>query len=201
MRLQPQHGFTLFETLVAVFVIALGVLSTAKMQQAMGQTVRHASYHATAAQIGAAIADSLRAGARSADLAYMEALLAVDQQQERLPNGKPMPGKAEENAAGRDCYGSACSAAQLAQADLETWRQRMRAELPGGQLRICRDAHPWDEAKQAYRWDCAAAGNAAAAPLVVKIGWRTRPDEARSSPRGAAEPLPAVVMTVAPYPQ
>lgn len=198
--MQPQHGFTLFETLVAVFVIAVGVLSTAKMQQAIGQTVRHASYRATAAQIGAAIADSLRAGARSADSAsYMEALLGADQ--DRQPNGKPIPGKAEENTAGRDCYSSACSAAQLAQADIQAWRERMRAELPGGQLRICRDAHPWDETKKAYRWDCASAGNAADAPLVVKIGWRTRHDDARPSLRSASELLPAVVMTVALYPQ
>lgn len=201
MGLQPQHGFTLFETLVAVFVIALGVLGTAKMQQAMGQTVRHASYHATAAQIGAAIADSLRAGLHSAEsgsASYMDALLAAGQ--EMQPNGKPTHGKAEEKTAGRDCYSADCSAAQLAQADLETWWQRMRAELPGGQLRICRDAHPWDEVKQAYRWNCESAGNAPDAPLVVKIGWRTRHDEARSASRGAADLLPAVVMTVAPYP-
>jgi len=200
MSLRMQQGFTLFETLVAVFVIAVGVLCTAKMQQAVGQSVQHASYHATAAQIGASIADNLRAGSHSVDPAsYMKTLLA--NAQERLPDGKPVSGKPQENAAVYDCYRSSCSAAELAQADIETWRERMRAELPGGQLRICRDAHPWDEAKKEFRWECAAAGNAASASLVIKIGWRTRADNASSSLQRASDPLPAIVMTVAPFKQ
>jgi len=197
MKMQLQFGFTLFETLVAVFIIAVGVLCTAKMQHAIAKTAHHSSFHATAVQIGSSIADSLRANSRSTGSSpYMDALLASDHG--RLMAGKPMDQETEK-AASIDCYQFACTAAQLAQADIEAWQERIRAELPDGQLRVCRDAQPWDEGKKAYRWDCASAENAASASLVVKIGWRTRSEDMQSLPQ--AVPELSIVMTVAPYPQ
>ena len=48
------------------------------------------------------------------------------------------------------------------------WTSRAAAALPGGRAVACRDPSPWDAAAGAYRWACEAA----AGPLLVKVGWQ-----------------------------
>jgi type IV pilus assembly protein PilV len=68
--------------------------------------------------------------------------------------------------------------------DHSAWVMRVGALLPGGRAVVCRDASPWDEATDAYRWDCGTATG----PLLIKIGWQ----------EGGAPAAPRVVIVVAP---
>lgn len=199
MKAQRQGGFSLIETLVSVFVIGIAILGSVRLQAATSITDRHSAFQSAAAHLSASIADSLLASARSEEsMVYLEALLASDS---GVAGAAAEDGKSDKPQ-DIDCYRHSCSPAQLARADLHAWQERMRAELPGGTMRICRDAHPWDEQTKTYRWDCSAAGQPGAAPIVVKIGWRPKPDEAGTAGRrldGNNFP-PAWVMPVGPWP-
>ena len=70
--------------------------------------------------------------------------------------------------------------------DHSAWLTRVGGSLPGGRAVLCRDAAPWDEAADAYRWDCGTATG----PLLIKIGWRDGGNSAPAAPR--------VVVIVAP---
>lgn len=70
--------------------------------------------------------------------------------------------------------------------DHSAWLTRVGAVLPGGRAVICRDPAPWDEAADAYRWDCGTASG----PLLIKIGWQEGGNGALAAPR--------VVVIVAP---
>ena len=47
-------------------------------------------------------------------------------------------------------------------------RLAVHGRFPGGRIAVCRDAAPWDAARQRYRWDCSGG---AGAPVTIKIGW------------------------------
>ena len=70
--------------------------------------------------------------------------------------------------------------------DHSAWLTRVGVLLPGGRAVVCRDPAPWDEAADAYRWECGPASG----PLLIKIGWQEGGKEAPAAPR--------VVVVVAP---
>ena len=101
------------------------------------------------------------------------------------------------------CYGvdTHCDAGQLASFDIERWLRRIDHELPGGRVRICRDAEPWNSAHRHSNWDCVATGAASIASLVIKIGWPDKNHDGRSAGESSKTFAPTIVLTVAPYAQ
>lgn len=154
------RGFTLAEVLVALFVLAVGIVGAGATQLTAERTRQQSALMSEAAQLAASL------GAR----------MGVNPAVSRLPDGaNPYLALSYDAAdgppiAGPSCFGdSACTPAQLAEFDLHDIRQAVHARFPGGRIAVCRDAAPWDGAGRRFRWTC--DGDAAALP-VVKLGWQ-----------------------------
>ena len=145
MRRACACGFTLAEVLVALFVLAVGMIGAAAAQ-GMAARTRHAS-----ALLSAAVA---QANALAERMAANPAQLA-------LPDSDNV--YLQEAGEPWLCT-STCSPPQLAATDRDDAAAAVARAFPGGQLRVCRDTLATPLA-----WECRATSGA---PLVVKIGWR-----------------------------
>lgn len=177
------HGFALIEVLVAVVVLAIGVLGASAMQL-VAMRVRHESQLlSNAAQMASALADRMRANPAQIGSAY----LALDYD----AHAEPVPA-----APARLCWASACDSATLADADIYDVKRQVAAQLPGGRVRVCRDAGMWAGGR--LRWSCAGGPGA---PVVIKIGWRGKnPDgtPAKDTEGGHAPGVALAMAGVAP---
>ena len=145
MRRRCNGGFTLAEVLVALFVLAVGVVGAAATQNMAART-RHASALLSAAtQLAHSLAE--RMATNPAQLALPDADKVYLQEA-----GPPW-----------FCSG-ACTPEQLAATERDDAVATVARTFPGGQLRVCRDAPATPLA-----WECVPGPGA---PLVVKIGWR-----------------------------
>ena len=159
MRVQAS-GFTLVEVLVALFVLAIGIVGAGATQLSAERTRQQSALMSEAAQVAASLAARMQvnpavAGLPDAGNPYLA--LSYD-----AADGPP--------AAGRRCFGgSACPPAQLAEFDLHEIRQAVHAHFPRGRIEVCRDGSPWDSAYRRFRWSC---DGAAGALPVVKLGWQ-----------------------------
>lgn len=163
MRAQLQ-GFTLIEVLVALFVLAVGVVGAGATQITAERTRAQSALISEAAHVAAALAARMQvnaAVARLPDAANPYLTFTYD-----AAGGLPAPPLL--------CYGDvSCTPAQLAQFDLHEIRETVHAQFPRGRLEVCRDGSPWDGAAKALRWSC--DGLASALP-VVKLGWQGTTD-------------------------
>lgn len=139
------RGFTLVEVLVALFVLAVGVIGAAAAQTMAAKT-RHASF-----QLSAAVAQANALAERMATNPVQLALPDTDNVYLQAA-GDPW-----------HCPG-ACTPAQLGATERDDAAALAARSFPGGQVRVCRDNLPTPLA-----WDCVGGPGA---PLVVKIGWR-----------------------------
>ena len=104
------RGFTLVETMVALVVLAVGMLGIAGLYVTTLRSGGGAIYRMQAVSLAADLADRIRAN-RGANVAYAGA------------------------AADNNCYGAAsvnCAPALMAANDLFVWQQQIAAILPGG---------------------------------------------------------------------
>lgn len=167
-------GYSLIEVLVAMFVLAIGVLGAAATQ-AVALRMRHDSdLMAAAVRLASTLGERLRGnpGASSAYLFEFDA----------GAGGQPAAPSAH-------CFaGADCNPAQLAAFDIHDVSQTLASSFPGGRMKVCRDAQPWNPARQSLQWQCTAS---AGAQVVVKVGWRERTSSfpADEAPR-IALPLP-----------
>jgi type IV pilus assembly protein PilV len=183
-----QTGFSLVEVLIALFVLALGVIGVAGMQLTAMRTSQQSAFQTTAVELAAEMADKMRTNDPQMKLSNGgNPFLNVDYQSQ---SGAPA-------SAGATCYGGGanCSAQELAAFDIEEWEKRIKASLPTSRAKICRDGRPWDSAAKSLTWDCDSSSGS----IVIKIGWRAKnPDGSFAVKPGASFP-PIVALTVMPY--
>lgn len=189
MKASTENGFSLIEVLVAVFVLAVGVIGAAGMQLAALRTSQQSSFQTRALHLAAEMADVMRANVgqmKRADAA--NPYLHVDYRASAAPPASAV-----------SCYGidAQCDADELAQFEIAEWLRRLATALPGGRARICRDAAPWDEGGQRFRWECTVAQGHAAS-IVVKIGWQERQADGRLLHEDGID-APGIALLVAPY--
>jgi type IV pilus assembly protein PilV len=146
-------GFTLIEVLVAVLVLAVGLIGGTAMQLHAMRARQESALLSTAVQAAASMAERIRANA-----GQQAAYVALDYDAAIEPS--PAPPRSL-------CQHAACAPAALAALDVYELKRMVRASLPAGRARVCRDAHAWHAGR--LRWPCSAAPGA---PVVVKIGWR-----------------------------
>lgn len=177
-------GSTLIEVLVAVLLLAVGLLGGGAMQLSSLRARHESALLSQAVQQAASMAERMRANSAL--------LRAPDADNPYLGLDYEAGPSADEAAAGPDCLAAACDAAQLAQADIAEWKRQLRTALPGARLRICRDTQAWDVAAQGLQWQCSGGSGAA---IVIKLGWRGRQAAGRAAQDAAA--LPRIAMQLA----
>jgi type IV pilus assembly protein PilV len=179
-------GFTLLEVLVALFVLAIGVLGAAASQLSALRTRHQSSLMSNGVQLASALADSMRANlepTRAGDAANPYLQLAYD----AVSDGPPQ-------APGSLCHaGANCGATQLAEAEVHQLKQALYAGFPGGRVVVCRDSQVWDAGRGALRWAC---GGGAQAPIVVKLGWRGKEHDGSAAHDRAGEFAPSVAIAL-----
>lgn len=184
MRNCGAAGFTLVEVLVAVLVLALGIAGGAAMQLTALRTRHQSALLSQSMQLAAGVADAMRANPaqmRQDDGANPYLSLDYDALAEPDPAPPAML-----------CYaGNRCDSAALASFDLYDFKQRVRAALPGGRAMICRDSAPWQGGR--LRWSCSGG---AAAPLVIKVGWRVRLADGRVADDAGGRASPGVALAL-----
>lgn len=181
MRQRQVRGFALIEVLVAVVVLAIGILGASAMQLT-ALRVRHESLLlSNAAQMASAMADRVRANPGQIGPVYLT--LDYDSYAEPAPAMPPSL-----------CWEGGCDSGAVASADVYELKRQVAAQLPAGRVRICRDTGMW--AAGPLRWACAGGP---AAPVVVKIGWRGKnPDGKPATAEGGdAEYAPGVALVLA----
>jgi type IV pilus assembly protein PilV len=176
------RGFTLVEVLIAVFVLSLGMIGISSLQLNVLRTARQSAYQNSALRLAAEMADLIAAYRSHA--APSNPFLGLDYNSSVDADAVPA----------RFCHASDCSADELAAFEIHEWKARLKASLPAGRVRICRDANPWDSAAEAYRWTCGAG--AAGEPLVIKIGWRHDSLSVGTKAGGSKTTAPALAFMV-----
>ena len=170
-------GFTLVEVLVAVLVLAMGLIGGKAMQLHAMRTRHESALLSAALDIAGTMAERMRANAGQLPAHY----LGVDYDAHREP--APVPPE-------KLCMAETCDPGELARLDIHDLERRVRAALPAGRARICRDAQPYAAGR--LRWDCTGAPHD---PVVVKIGWRgRRPDGTAEDDRGRVVPGVAIAV-------
>ncbi len=148
-RASTTGGFTLIEVLVAVLVLAIGLLGIAGLQAAGLQMNNSAYLRSQAAVLTQDLADRVRANT------------------EGYQTGAYDIGDPSSVSQTSSCFTTAgCSSTQLAQSDVARWRAAVQSLLPGGEGTICQDDSPDDGASETSP-ACSGSGN-----YVIKIWWR-----------------------------
>jgi type IV pilus assembly protein PilV len=122
-------GFSLIEVLVALFVVATGILALAGLLQAATRYAKTGELRSTATLLADDIADRLRANAAGARLGPAGYDLTA--------RGFPSPQAPAHASCTSD---KPCTDADLARADLADWTARVAATLPKGSAWIQFDA-------------------------------------------------------------
>jgi len=179
---RPIAGFTMVEVLVAVLLLAVGLVGALAMQAHAMRTRQESALQTEALQAAATLADHIRANAAqsSAYLGFEFNAVSAD--------GAP--------DAATSCTVAPCDPAAIAQQELDEFRRHLVAMLPHARAVICRDSNNAPGAQ--LQWPCS---DAADAPVVIKIGWRSRrPDGSNAGPTGAPEMALPIVLAVVPPP-
>lgn len=189
MDISGQRGVSLIEVLVAVLVLALGVIGAAGMQLTAMRTARQSGFQTAAVQLASELADKMRANDKQMKLADGDnPFLGLDYKS--ALDGEPTPPN-------KLCHASNCNPGELAKFDIYEWTKRLKAALPEGRARVCRDAEPWSDSKGALTWSCTSgAGNGTA--VVVKVGWQGKNPDGTLIRDAAKEFPPGVALIVEP---
>ena len=170
-------GFTLIEVMVALIVLVLGVLGAAAMTLS-------------------AIRDSKQSGLRSqaSALAYeLGDLMRMSPGQEATFTGAP------PSAAVPTCWAATgCTPADMAINNYYEWRAKMAGPsgLPNGTAIICRDVGSLASDATSY---AAACDGLVTSPLVVKIKWDEKNNNARDATAPTAVTPTYLVVPIQPY--
>ena len=183
-------GFTLIEVMVAVFILAVGIIGAAATHTVALRTRHQSGLMSSAVHLASSLADSMRA---NPDQMRLDDTLNpyLQLRYDGAADGPPPP-------IARACHqDAACNAAQMASFDIAQLRQALHTSFPGGRVIVCRDQQVWNEARHALAWDCAGAPSA---PIVIKLGWRTKQHDGRDAldAAGAFAPSVSIVLAGAP---
>ncbi|RZI43224.1 type IV pilus modification protein PilV [Herbaspirillum sp. HC18] len=183
--IRKANGFSLVETMVAILVLATGVIGAARMQMAAMRTTQQSAYQTVALQLASDVAEVMRSSS-TVDSEWASRFDDLDYRSSG--NGElPPPSKL--------CYFNSCSASEFADFQIYEWESRIKAAFPSGRIRICRDSKPWIDPGKSVTWDCDGA-SASNAPIVIKLGWQAKNPDGRLVKDANSEFPPAVVLAV-----
>lgn len=143
--MNKNSGFTLIEALIAMLVLAVGLLGLAGLQATSLRNNQSAYFRSQATQLAYDITDRMRTN-----------------------NPKTLPPTYIYNnqaATSDNCIANTCSSSQMVGFDLKQWNDQLAAQLPSGIGIVCLDNTPDDGTSSAPL--CDGTGNA----YAVKIWW------------------------------
>ena len=182
-KLWSVRGFTLLEVLIAVFVLAVGIVGGVSMQLAAMRARHQSALLAQASLLATSMAERLRANPSQMQLPDgANPYLTLDY--DVLDQPPPAPPAVL-------CYADACNAAQLAWFDLYEIKTALRTHLPSGRVVICRDTGLWSGGT--LLWPCSGG---AGAPLVIKVGWRGKRADGTPQVDRAGQHVPGVALPI-----
>ncbi|WP_158597908.1 type IV pilus modification protein PilV [Noviherbaspirillum saxi] len=189
---QHTSGFSLVEVLVAVFILAIGVIGAAGMQLTAMRTNHQSGLQTMAVQLAAELADKMRAN---------------DGQMKKSDTDNPFVGLSYQRSIdgmpqspSKLCYSVSCNSRELADFDVYEWKRRIASTLPDVRALVCRDSQPWDDAARALSWNC-QPGAETGTSLVIKLGWQAKNSDGSLVKDAAKQFPPSVAFTVEPYVQ
>ena len=180
------RGFSLIEVLVALLVLAIGVLGILVLQLNTLRASRDVALESAALRLATDIAAQVGGSTGSPEM--LSAFARFD-----------YTATSAASEAGIACFGAdtVCRPMQMASFVMRQWQERIRQALPGGRVRICRDASPWQTATNSVRWDCdnLTDVNTPLTPLWIKIGWRGSQFSATAVPMAPQLVLPVAAFS------
>lgn len=181
-RRRAAQGFSLIEVLLAIVILAFGMLGTVGMQAYALQANRDARTQAQAVSLARELAEMMRgnplvaAKTTVADNPYLVDSMTPASASYCLSVGNSATGCA--------------STTDVANAEITDWLARVAAELPGARVSVCFDADPYD-GDGLPKWACAAAVTG------VSTGGSGAPAAAPAPPAAPAAPASAPAPTAA----
>lgn len=162
-RRNSQSGFGLIEALVAIVVLAFGLLAVVGVQLEALRGNQQAAQSAVAASL---VRD------------YQDMMIAIPSLQLGSTTATSNITKnvyTAINGAAAECKGASanCTTSQFTDFQIAEWISRVRTALPDGQVTVCLDdsfKETSGAAKGLYNWACSNTGDI----MVVKIGWVTK---------------------------
>ena len=163
-------GFTLVEVLVAIVILAFGMLGTVGMQAFAIQANRDARLQAQAVVFARELAEMMRG---NKEIAVKTTAAANPYLVTSMTMASPSYCMRVANAS------TGCtSTLDVASAEMTDWLARVAAELPDARVTGCFDGAPYDS-NGLPQWTCNSTG--ADEIVFIKIGWtRTVTDKSQS---------------------
>ena len=112
---ESTKGFTILEIMIALFILAIGILGILSLQSQAVRYNHNAFLMSKATNLAVDMVDRMRANRAE----------AVDNNAYEIDIGDAAP-------VARDCEADVCTPAQLAEWDLEQWKADLANQLPGG---------------------------------------------------------------------
>lgn len=161
-------GFTMLEVLIAILVIAIGLLGLAGLQAISLKQGQSAYYRSVATQLGYDMSDRMRGNLNGV-----------------LGNAYNRTGiNTDYSTAVANCTTTTgCVAVDLARNDAFEWQQLVQTLLPGGEGIVCLDSAPQDGTTGTnHGCDGAIPANPNERPLhAIKIWWSDDRSEANAT--------------------
>ena len=139
--MNKNSGFTLIEVLIAMLVLAVGLLGLAGLQATSLRNNQSAYHRSQATQLAYDIADRMR-------------------------SNKPASNYNNQAATNDDCITNTCTPSQMAGYDLKEWNDQLTLLLPSGEGVVCLDNTPVDGTSKTAH-NCDGAGST----YAIKIWW------------------------------
>jgi type IV pilus assembly protein PilV len=171
-----QGGFTLIEVMIALIVLVLGVLGAAAMTLNALKDNKQSGLRSQASALAYEVSDLMRMSGPTQELVFT--------------GGAP--------TSSASCWTTGCSPASMAQNDYYEWNQKLAgtgAVLPNATAKICRDVANLTSTAAGY----ATCDGLATSPLVVKMKWDEKNNNARDASSPTAVTVAYLVVPIQPY--
>jgi type IV pilus assembly protein PilV len=159
-----QEGFSLIEVLVALVIFAFGMLGAAGLQLATLKSNKFAASSSGAISLAREYGELMQT--------FPSAVITTSSGvstffiDTNTSFASPNPSLCTGNLA-------TCTTAQLAQASIEDWANRVKLALPGGRAEVCRTSEPRNASGDLQWGGCDNIGDL----VVVKMGWIAKNDK------------------------
>ena len=177
-----EAGFSLIEVLIAILILAFGVVSMGGLQLASLKSNQISGYSATAATLVKDYTEMMRSNPSIASIVTTTGGVnpyLFDSSDTSSFSATPPA----------DCKSTVCDGANLAKMHVADWAARVASSLPQGRAVVCRDETP--KSGSAFEWTCDGAGSL----VTIKVGWVDKRSDSERGTTTFTVSAPQLVMT------